>query len=597
MRRPRRPSLGAALALFVLVVLGATAWIGLRGLAAQRHLEDARVSLASARDALVDRDVAAARAAIDDAGADTARARALTSDPVWRLAGAVPGYGSTVRTVRGLAQAADDLAGEVLPQALDGAERIDPTRLRTPDGAVDLAVVRAATPPVRSSADDAARVAGDVEALPTQNVVRQVADARRELQEQVSQLADSLDGGAAALEVAPALLGEDRPRRYLMLVQQTSESRGTGGLPGGFVELVADAGRVSAVSSGSNRDLRNGEIPVPPGVPAGFIERYGGEFGAFRIWQNVNLSPDLPVVAKVVQARWQAQGGQPLDGVAMVDPQALATILGGTGPIALPDGRSVQPAELERYLAVDQYAGVPVTGDGQLARKDQLEDVAALVAARLTGGSGDTDTLLRGLVEAVRSGHLQLASDDAALQPTLAEHGVDGALPRGTAPVAYPVVYNDSEGKLDFFLDRSATYTAESCDGDQRRTEITVTLTNTAPAVQDLPPYLTIRNEAGRTVVSNVNRVTASVYGTRGAFLLGARLDGVVSQPQNPDGATVTVDEEAGMPVWSVVLDLPPGQPRTLALQVLEPAAAGAARVPEQPLARPLTASADVPEC
>ena len=47
-----------------------------------------------------------------------------------------------------------------------------------------------------------------------------------------SRRSDHLD--STALEIAPTLLGEDRPRRFFVLVQQNAESRGTGGLPGGF---------------------------------------------------------------------------------------------------------------------------------------------------------------------------------------------------------------------------------------------------------------------------------------------------------------------------------------------------------------------------
>lgn len=592
MPRPRRPGLGAALSLFLLVLVATTAWLGLRSLQAKTALDDARVSLAAARDALVERDVATARQAISTAGEDTQRARNLTNDPVWRLASALPGYGATVRITRDLAEVADELARDILPEALDGAELIDPATLRTPDGVVDLDVVRAATPPIRSSADDAGRLLRDLEALPTQDVVPQVADARQELQQQVAELADALDGGATALEVAPALLGEDRPRRYLMLVQQTGESRGTGGMPGGFVEIVADGGRLTAASSGSNAELKNAPVEPPPGLPQDYIDLYQGE-GAFRLWQNINLSPDLPVVAQVVEAKWQAQGGQPLDGVAVVDGQALATILSGSGPITLPDGRSIAPEQLEDYLAVEQYRDVPLTSQGALTRKDQLADAAALVAARLTSGGGDTLSLLTGLSDAVRSGHLRLASDDPMLAPGLEE--VDGALPRDDAPFTYPVVYNSTGGKLEHFLDRAVTYALGPCDGDRRRTTVTFTLTNQAP--EGLPEYLTIRLRNDERTASLTNALTVQVYATRGTQLVRATLDGVGFLPENPAGGLLANDSEAGLPLWYTGVELPAGQPRTLVLELDEPVTPGTPRILEQPLSRPLEQTVTGPAC
>lgn len=592
MTRPRRHGLGLSLTLLLVVVLAATAWIGLRALAARSHLNDARLSLIFAREALLDRDVDAARAAISAAGQDTARARALTSDPVWGLAGAVPGYGATVRTARGLALAADELARDVLPQALDGVESIDPATLRGHDGAVDLEVIRAATPSVVASAEAAARIQADVGSLPTDRVVPQVARAREELLDQVADVAAALDGGATALEVAPALLGADRPRRYLMLVQQNGESRGTGGVPGGFVELLADAGRLTVASTGTRPDLNGGLKGPPAGTPQDYIDLYEAE-GAFRFWVNVNLSPDLPVVAEVVEAFWQAHGGAELDGVGVLDATALSLLLAGSGPISLPGGGTLAPTEIQQFLGVEQYRGIPLTSQGALTRQDRLGDIAIVTAKRLTAGGGDTLSLLRGLSAAVQSGHLRLTSDDPVLRAGLAD--VDGSLPRDDAPFSYPVVYNSTGGKLDQFLDRSISYVAGPCEGDRRRSTVTVTLKNQAP--EDLPEYLTIRLAGGGRTASRTNAVTLQVYGTRGADLVRATVDGQPVAPEDPAGPLLANASEAGLPMWYLGLELPPGQSRTLVLELDEPVVEGTPRVLEQPLARPLEQVLDVPAC
>jgi hypothetical protein len=593
-RRPSRPGPLAAVGLLLLVLVACAGWIGLTALRAQSALEDARASLVAARDALAQRDLDVATAAVEDAGEATGRARRATSGPVWALGAAVPGYGKSLQVVRGLAAAADDVASGVLPSALEAARTVDPDRLRSPDGVVDTAVLRAATPPVVAGADQAERVLSDLVALPEADVVGVLGQARGELAAEVDELARLLRGAATALEVAPALLGEDRERRYLVLVQQTAESRGTGGLIGGFVEVVASGGRLSAVSSGSNTHLRNGAVPVPEDVPADFADIYG-DAGAFAIWQNVNLSPDLPVVARVVEARWAAQGGAPLDGVVMVDATALALVLAGSGPVPLPEGGEVAPEELPEYLAVGQYRGVPLTRDGALTRKDRLEDLAALATARLTSGGGDTLALLRGLAAAVRSGHLQMASEDPALQPVLRSSGLDHALPAGDGPVAYPVVWNATGGKLDHFLDRDVVYRAGRCTDGRRRSTIAVTLTNRAP--EDLPEYLTIRvTPEGRTA-SRTAAVTLQVYGTPGADLVRATVDGRPVAPEDPLGLVLFNVTEAGLPMWYLGLDLPPDEPRTLVLELDEPVVAGAPVVPEQPLSRPLTRTVDVPAC
>ena len=208
----------------------------------------------------------AAAAAIAAAGRDTAAARSLTDDPVWRAVAGVPYAGRSVRTVAGVARAADDVARSVLPPALAAARSLASDRVRRPDGTVDIALIRTATAPVASSASRLEAVRRAVHALPQANVVGPIARARDQFATQVDDLAEVLGAAESALQVAPALLGADRPRRYFVLVQQTSESRGTGGLPGGFAILETDKGRIRVSQSGSNADLRDGPVPVPAGV-------------------------------------------------------------------------------------------------------------------------------------------------------------------------------------------------------------------------------------------------------------------------------------------------------------------------------------------
>jgi hypothetical protein len=577
--------------LTALLTVALTAWLGARALLAERHLSAARASLADARTALVEQRLPEARAATAAAGRDTARARSLTSDPIWRAVAAVPVGGRSLRTVAGLARGADDVARSVLPGLLEAADTLGPTRLRRADGAIDLALVRQATPSVLQGADRAADVQADVAALPRDHVLLPVARAREDFLRDVDALASGLAAAGRAVQVAPALLGGDRPRRYFVLVQQTSEARGTGGITGGYVVLEAADGRLRVPQSGSNLDLVQQEIPVPPGVPADYVRTYGGN-GAFSLWQNVNLSPDLPVVARVVAARWRAQGGGALDGVIAMDAVALKAVLRGAPPIALSDGRQVPVDQLEEFLAVGQYPD----DDDQLTRKDELSQAARVAADRLLRGGVDA-TLLRGLFDAVRSGHLRMASDDPALSDALRDGGVDGRLPEGPAPVAYPVVVNAAGNKLDYFLERSVAYAAGPCVDGERASSIAVQLRNTAPA-SGLPPYTTIRSVGGRTVSSTVNEVLLQVYGTRGARLQTASLDGqAVPVRAGGGGPHVTETTESGLPMWQIQLSLPREMERRLVLQLIEPAAAGRPRVPEQPLARPLRRDVRVASC
>jgi hypothetical protein len=425
-----------------------------------------------------------------------------------------------------------------------------------------------------------------------------VGNAAKDLRRQARQLSDGLRAMQRGLRLAPALLGEDRPRRYFFLIQQNSEARGTGGLPGGFAVLTADHGRLRVTAQGSNLDLHDESLPPPPGVPADYVHQYAGD-GALGVWYNINLSPDLPAVARVIAQHWQHQSGQKIDAVVTLDSQALADILRGSPPIPVSSGASLTSDNLVEYLAIGQYrdfVAPPGYGnvDRSAERKLLLVTIAKAATGRLVNGGGSTVQLMRGIGDAVASGHLRMASDDPALAPGLREAGIDGALPSGPAPVAYPVIFNVSGGKLEYFLDRSVRYTAGACTGSRRTSTITLDLTNHAPT--GLPAYLYNPYKLAN-ITPTGDRVTAIVYGTPGARLVRATINGKQLQLTTQTTGAIDVSTEGGLPRWATQIDLPSGERERLVLTVDEPTVAGTARVPEQPLPRPLKRSVDVPSC
>jgi hypothetical protein len=580
----------------VVLVVALAGWLAYRGLAARSQLTAARADLTSARTALLDHRNDDAQVAITRAGGHTARAAQLTGDPVFRGAAHVPWLGRSVYVARQVALTANTVAGSLLPQALTIAKQLDPQQLRKADGSIDVPLLQQHAPRLDALAAQAAALDRATDRLPTTLVAPQISKGRSDIAGQLDKLAAALTGAARAVDLSPPLLGWDKPRRFFVLVQQTSESRGTGGLPGGFAVLEAAHGKLTVSAQGTDADLRNGTIAVPQGVPSDYVDLYKGN-GAFSSWQNVNLSPDLPVVAKVVAARWELEHNQSIDGVIALDAIALADILRGSGPVDIGGGQSIAPEVLPDYLAIGQYRGFKAF-DPQAARKEKLTTVARAATKRVTSGGGSSADLVRGLIDAVRSGHLRMASDDPALSRDLARAGVDGALPSTGAPLAYPVVFNSSGGKLDYFLDRAVTYTAGGCGSATRRTTITVDLTNNAPA-SGLPEYLRILTNNGHSVLTTDSALTLSVYATKGAEFASATLDGqpLSEAPTTPGGRFLSKGTESGRPLWYFFLELPRAQTRHLVLHLDEPTTPGAAQVPEQPLARPLTAKVDVPAC
>ena len=565
------------IALVLLLLVAAGAWTGIRLVLAKRHLETARTQLQQIKSELLSNKVDEATAQLAQAGHETKAARSLTHDPVaWTFAH-VPFLGRPVTVARGLAEGADQITRDVLPAALATSKVVDKGQLRRPDGSIDIAAIQRLEPGITHAADLGQGVRRKVDALPG-GLLPTVTKARDEFRAQVDELTTTLSGAADAVRLTPAFFGADGTKRWFVLVMQTAESRGSGGIPGGFAVLKADHGRLKVEASGSNKDLKPAPYPIPKDIPTDYRARYELD-GAFDLWPNVTLSPDFPVVAKVVAGKWRAQGGQPVDGVVAVDAVALAKLLKGSPPLDV-GGRSVTSDQLVDYLAVGQYRDNPTNA----ARKDRLAEVASEVLGRITNGQGSTRDLISGVSAALRSGHVRFSSAEQPFAPVLATTGLDGALPTGASPVAYPVINNASAGKLDHFLARQIRYDAGSCHGKWRDTTITVTLTSHAPAVASLPPYVTIRSDGEGPPHSSTGKVLLDVYGTRGAALLSATLNGqAVSTVAGRTQIELQQSTEDGLPVWRVPVETPPGQPQVFVLHLSEPTAKGKVRIPLQP--------------
>ncbi|MDX6355816.1 MAG: hypothetical protein QOF98_2719 [Streptomyces sp.] len=572
-RRHSRRRRRVIIATVVLVLLAAGAWIGGRGLAANRHLNRAEVALETAKKAIQTRHPATARDALDRAGHDTASARALTSDPVWRLAGAIPYLGRTPRAATVVAAATDDIVRRALPPLATAADRLDPARLRPTGDRVDLAALTRAQPLLdrgdRQIADAQQRLAA-VRGPVLWPVNKGLARVRTE----TASLHSISSAARQAAHLLPPMLGADGPRAYFVGVLNPAEARGTGGFLGAYGVVEARQGELSLVKLGSNSALKNATT-VPVDLGPDYTALYGEDPA---LWINANLSPHFPYAARIWTALYARQFGRQLDGVVTVDPILMGELLKATGPIKLTDGTTVTGAAAPDLVMSGIYQRFPGYRDDH-ARDAYLIDLGSKVMGAIFSGDGDAQAMLTALASGAQEGRLRLWSEHPAEQRRLSATAMAGVVPTTPAPFAEVVVNNGGANKLDYYLDRDVRYSLGPCAGGRRATSLTVRLTNGAPGAS-LPPYVlgSEAPDAAARPPAGVNRTLLYVFTTHGARLTGATVDG--------KKLAVRQYAERGHPVFAFPLDLVPKVARTVRLTLDEPATAGAPRVVEQPLAR-----------
>lgn len=396
---------------------------------------------------------------------------------------------------------------------------------------------------------------------------------------------------ADAAAIAPDALGLYRPRHYFVAFVNPVEARAGGGagLLGAYAVVSARGGRVRVDVVGSNDELPNLDVS-PPGLPQEFVDRYG-DLGADTIWAATNLSPHFPYDGAAWAGMYAQVSGLPMDGVAALDPPALAVLLKGQQPLEQDGLGRVDAENVVSFLEKDQYR-LPLSAN---QRKGVLKAVAKAAADRILDQRRSLTALLPDLYRMTVDGHLRVMSTHPEVQARLERYPVAGVLPLTPPPFAAAYVTNGSSGKLEAYLGSHLDYRVRSCAGSTHRVTVTVTLSNHAP-LSGLPAYVTTRADHPNfpTVPGQV-REMLSVYLTQGARVAAADVDGrplPVRGGQDysvADNRSLGLAQERGYPVIDAELELRPAQQRVLTLDVDEPRSDDAPLLQRQPLPLPTT--------
>lgn len=563
------------------VVLGVAAWLGTSWQATYHQAQDASAALTSVRDALDAREWSAASEAVGPAR-DSVEALALATEGLpWRVLASLPWIGPTADAVDDLADAASGLLAAAEPLT-PYAQRIADGDLGRPDGAFDVTAIAEVSPLL-------GRLSVAVDGAGSRLASVDLADVRPEVAEPLVELRDGLADAAPALADAsaaaarlPGLFGADGARSWLVLLQNPAEARGSGGFVGGYVVIQADDGRLTVESTGTSADLAT--TPIPADAATEDERVMWGKY--LTAWNDYNLSPDFPSVARLSVAG-MAERGTDVDGVVAIDPAVVAAIMSATGPVEV-DGRTITADAVERFFLVDVYAEYPDPAD-----RDRVSmDIVRAVLQRVLDGDLDLATLADSLRAPVEAGHVRAWSADKTDEAWLAGTGVGGVLPQ-TLGSTVAVTFNNSAGnKMDAFVATTIDYEAGRCaTSSMQESRLRVTMVADPPS--DLPhdrrgwPY----DNYSRGDVMDAPRGSTSLlvhlYLPVGAEDEIATLDGRPLQ-MYPD---VAGDRLA----WWAVIPLERGQSRELQMTFREPSVLGLApTVVTQPMAIPTAVTTSV---
>ncbi len=251
-----------------------------------------------------------------------------------------------------------------------------------------------------------------------------------EQQAKVKELLSKLDASTQAVQEIAALsdvmaqvVGKDSLRDYLLVFQNPTELRPTGGFMGSFAELKMDQGKVTGITvpGGGTYDVK-GQLTVRLAAPKPMQL-------INPVWQfqDSNWFPDFPTSADKIKYFWSKSGGPTLDGVIAINATFVEKLLAITGPIEMPAyGKTITGdnflIETQKSVEVeyDKTANTP---------KKFIGDLADAMRARISSFTKDDWVKVAGLVsQSLEKKDIQVALSRPEEEAVVERYGWNGRL-------------------------------------------------------------------------------------------------------------------------------------------------------------------------
>lgn len=268
---------------------------------------------------------------------------------------------------------------------------------------------------------------------------------------------------ASAGPIILSTLGSSTPRRYLLVFQNPTELRATGGFIGSFAILDIENGEVKnlQIPAGGSYDLQGTlkrQVFAP--LPMHMINPRW-EF------QDANWFPDFPTSARKLMWFLEKSQGPTVDGVIAINASVLPRLLEVVGSVNLSGGKTLTAATALDTMR-DSIDNAKISDNP--TRKSQPKEIIATAAPAIieTIKSGASDhflPLISTLLTALETRDIQLYTTDEGMQSRLAEFGWDGALQDNPGGDFLSVVATNIGGqKTDALITQKIDHQAQIAD-------------------------------------------------------------------------------------------------------------------------------------
>lgn len=292
-----------------------------------------------------------------------------------------------------------------------------------------------------------------------------------------------------SLELFPELIGVDKKKTYLVLLQNNNELRPTGGFIGSYALVTLDKGKLI--------DFEVKDVYWADGQLKGHVEppaelkKYLGEASWYL--RDSNWNPDFPTSA--ARARWflEKETGRVVDGVFGVNLFFAQKLLGSVGEIEVPDFKEKINSEnlFERAEYYSEVGFFP----GSSQKQDFLGSLSRALFEEIKIAKGKTLVNLgKAMFDSLKEKDFLIFLNDPGVMGSVTKMGWDGGI-RNTscsnvagcfADYLMLTEANVGVNKANFFISRGLSHKVEIKDNGTVSETLKIVYQNESPS-ESLP--------------------------------------------------------------------------------------------------------------
>jgi len=276
------------------------------------------------------------------------------------------------------------------------------------------------------------------------------------LKNNLPNLLNWLKEGNEVIDILSYVLAIDEPHRWMLVFQNNTELRPTGGFMGSYAIVDVKDAKIKDIDvpGGGFYDLK-GSLAVKVDAPY--------PFHLFSpIWQpwNANWFYDWPTSAEKIEWFYEKSGGSSVDGVIAFTPKVLVDLLKIVGEIDMPEygltinsENFVREAQLQVEFEYDKEENKPKKFIGDLMPKI-LEKLGTVDNQQLM-------PVLQLLIDNFKEKHLLVYLNDENLQSKIEKLGWAGEVKNSQVDYLAVVHTNIAGGKTDGVIDITTKHEVE----------------------------------------------------------------------------------------------------------------------------------------